>query len=95
MEDDYDMDGFGDEIDEMDDFDLEMDEEDYASGDITDEGLSDAEIEMQASMDGESDTQNGATMYSNYGGSVDLDSLSDEQRDLYDNAYHSSYEAGR
>lgn len=93
MDEDYDMDEFGDEIDEIEDFDdfsLDEDGEDYASGDI---GMSNDEIEIQGAMDGETDAMSGSPIYSGYGSMTNLDELTDEQRDLYDTAYHASYES--
>ena len=55
--------------------------------------MDDSEIEQLGSMDGESDAISRQARYASHGSSVDLDELTDEQRDLYDNAYQSSFDA--
>lgn len=75
---DYDLDDF--DTDELDDYD--------SGGD--DGTLDDYAIEEAGSLDGEQESNLGMAGYSCYGSSINLDDLTDEQRDLYDNAYHAS-----
>ena len=51
--------------------------------------LNDYAIEEAGFMDGESDANLKMPLYSSYGSSLQLEELTDAQRDLYDNAYHS------
>lgn len=82
MDDDYDLDDlYGDELEDVD----EGEEDD---GDE----LDDYAIEEAGSLDGEQEEYLGMADYSNYGAGVNLDDLTDEQRDLYDSAYHSGKE---
>lgn len=79
----------------MDDYDDELDEfdtdEDNSEGDLN--SVSDDEVELAGSLDGEFDSEYDAPMYGGYGSSIDLDDLTDEQRDLYDTAYHSGHDS--
>lgn len=81
MEDDFDYDDILNDEDEYEEDECDNEE---------DSGLSDYDIEMAGAMDGEQEGNLGMAEYSNYGSGIDLDELTDEQRDLYDNAYHSS-----
>lgn len=55
--------------------------------------MNDYDIESAGSLDGESDANLGMAEYSSYGAGIDLNALTDRQRALYDNAYHSSHQA--
>ena len=84
MDDDYDID------------DYDEDSDDYESEDDldnVDDGLSNDEVELAGSLDGEFDAEYDAPTYGGYGSSVDLDDLTDEQKDLYDNAYHAGHDS--
>lgn len=72
------------------DDDLEDDEDDE-DGDLL--GLTDAEIEEAGSLDGDSDSGLGNARYSGFGSSIDLDDLTDEQRELYEMGYESGFSA--
>ncbi|MBR2830862.1 hypothetical protein IKE83_00690 [Candidatus Saccharibacteria bacterium] len=84
MDEDYEIDDFNDDSDDFDSDDDTLDDED--------DTLSDDEIELAGSLDGEFDAGHNLSMYGGYGSSIDLDSLTDEQKDLYDDAYHASYD---
>lgn len=79
---------------EDEDFDEDLDvfesDEDTSS---KDEDLSDEEVELAGSLDGEFDAEYDAPLYGGYGSSVNLDNLTEEQKDLYDDAYHAGYDA--
>jgi hypothetical protein len=77
-----------DDLDESDDFDSDDDELDKE----VDE-MSDGEVEMAGLQDGEFDANNGAPAYSQYGSSVDLNELDDDQKDIYDTAYHAGFDS--
>lgn len=79
MDDDYENDGFDEDLDDFDP------DEDASS---KDEDLSDEEAELAGSLDGEFDSEYDTPMYGGYGSSIDLDDLTDEQKGLYDVAYH-------
>ena len=85
MDDEFDIDELDDELED------ELDEEIDDDSDDKGEGLEDSEVEVLGSLDGEFDDESGDS-YSQYGASVDFDELTDEQKDLYDNAYNSSLE---
>lgn len=85
------MDEYEDSEDWDDSDDLLGDEEPQDGGKGR---ISDADLAMAGSMDGESDAVNGMPLYGSYGSSIDLEELSDEQRDLYDGAYYSGHDAG-
>lgn len=70
-------DDFGDGLDEI------------GSGDEID-GFSNYDIEMAGSLDGEQEKGLGMADDSNYGAGIDLSKLTDEQREIYDNAFYSS-----
>ena len=97
--DDYDEDEDFDYDEEMDELEREDLEDDY-------DNLSDSReerIEERFGMnpeeagyaDGEFDSTNDIASYSSYGASIDLDELSDDERDAYDSAYHSGLEENR
>lgn len=84
MDDDY----------EIDDYDGDLD--DFESEDDLDNEkntVSDDEAELAGSLDGEFDAEYDAPMYGGYGSSIDLDELTNEQKDLYDNAYHAGHDS--
>lgn len=70
------------------------DESDYDLDDESDEDedsldrISNADVFMAASFDGDADKNFGNPAGSSYGHSIDLDELTDEQRDLYDSEYY-------
>ena len=84
MDNDYEDEDFDENLDEY--------ESDEDSGDEN-EDLSDDEVELTGSLDGEFDSEYDMPLYGGYGSSVDLDDLTDEQKDLYDDAYHAGYDA--
>ena len=81
-----------------DDFDdylaFDVDEDDYSDSDDGEPRISDADLEMAGSLDGESDAVNGMPLFGSYGSSIDLEGLTDQQRDLYDSAYYAGHDAG-
>ncbi len=84
------MDDYDDEYDEDGLYEDEEDE-DLDESDLEDEdSLDDLEIEMAGSLDGEMDSNLGLADYAGFGSSVDLDSLSDEQKDMYEQSYLAS-----
>ncbi len=89
MEDDLDRMTYSSDIDDAD----EVSEDDDAGSEASRAGLSDYDIESAGFMDGESDANLRMPQYGNYGASFDLSNLTDRQRDLYDNAYHSAQDA--
>ena len=80
-------------MDDYDDYDEDFDEFDMDEDESEDDldSISDDEIELAGSFDGEFDSEYNAPMYGGYGSSIDPDDLTDEQRDLYDTAYHSGH----
>lgn len=84
MDDDYDIDNYDGDLD---DFESEDDLDNEKNT------VSDDEIELAGSLDGEFDAEYDAPMYGGYGSSIDLDELTDEQKDLYDNAYHAGHDS--
>lgn len=52
----------------------------------------DFEVEAAGFDDGNIDKDMHLPTYSSYGSSIDVDELTDEQRDLYENAYFSGEE---
>ena len=98
--DDYDLDSeFDIEDEDFDEDDEEFDDdfnenEDEIEDDIeADDSLSDWELEEHGTLDGETDANLGLADYTGFGASVDLDKLSDEQRDVYEQAYLSGKDA--
>ena len=85
MEDDFDLDKEFDEFSEEDDLDLDEMEP-------TDEDL--AKIESAGFDDGYGDGTYDAGMFQGSGMSVDLDDLSDEEREAYEAGYMDGYEMG-
>lgn len=77
-----------DDTDELDDFDSDDDEPDKELDE-----MSDGEVEMAGLQDGEFDANNDAPAYSQYGSSVDLNELDDDQKDIYDDAYHAGFDS--
>lgn len=80
----------GEDFDEDDkEFDDDFNEnEDEIEDDIeVDDSLSDWELEERGTLDGETDANLGLADYTGFGASVDLDKLSDEQRDIYEQGY--------
>lgn len=55
--------------------------------------MDDYDIELAGFMDGDFDAEYDAPMYSGHGASVDFDDLTDEQKELYDNAYHAGHDS--
>lgn len=93
MDDEYD---FDEDLDRYSDREFELDDymdEDEDDGSVNE--LSDSEVEIAGSLDGEFDAESGAPMYSGYGASVDFEELSDEQKDLYDNAYNAGHDMAK
>ena len=88
--DDYDLDSeFDIEDEDFDENDEEFDDDfDEDEDDIEiDDSLSDWELEERGTLDGETDANLGLADYTGFGASVDLDKLSDEQRDIYEQGY--------
>ena len=83
--DDWDEDMLGDELEN------EFDDEESVSG----SALSDDEVELLGGLDGDSDASLGMPLYGSHGMSVDLDELTDEQRDRYEMGYHAGYDSGK
>lgn len=84
IDDDYDIDNYDGDLD------------DFESGDDLDNRkntVSDDEVELAGSLDGEFDTEYDAPMHGGHGSSIDLDGLTDEQKDLYDDAYHAGHDS--
>lgn len=84
--------------DDIFDTELSADEDDYdedndESEDTLDQ-ISDDEVFMAASFDGDADKTFGNPAGSSYGHSIDLDKLTDRQRDLYDSEYHGNIDNG-
>jgi len=84
MDDEYDLDDFDGDFEQDDDFDSDDDD--------SENDLSNDEIEIAGSLDGEFDGEHDTPLYDQYGASVGLDELTDEQRELYDNAYHAGHD---
>ncbi|MDO4979249.1 MAG: hypothetical protein Q4E47_03835 [Candidatus Saccharibacteria bacterium] len=78
---------------DYDEYDEDFDNFDEDLEDDTEDEVSDYDIESAGSMDGEFDGEYDMPSYSQYGASINLDDLTDEQRDIYDNAYHSGHDA--
>ena len=93
MNDDYDLDNYDDIDRDDEDFDStdEFDDDENFDPGLTNE-LDDDEIAIAGSLDGELDGGKDALSYDQFGSSVDLDDLTDEQREIYDNAYSSSHD---
>ncbi len=84
MDEDYDIDGHDEDLDDFEpEYDLNSE----------DDVISDDEVELAGSLDGEFDAEYDAPMYGGYGSSIDFDELADEQKDLYDNAYHAGHDS--
>ena len=83
MDNDYEDENFDEDLD-----DFESDEDTSSK----DEDLSDEEVELAGSLDGEFDAEYDAPLYGGYGSSVNLDNLTEEQKDLYDDAYHAGHD---
>lgn len=75
-----------DSDEDLDDFEPD---EDTSS---KDEDLSDEEVELAGSLDGEFDAEYDASLYGGYGSSVNLGDLTEEQKDLYDDAHHAGHD---
>lgn len=75
-----------DDLDDLDD-DLEDGEDDQENG------LSDDDVIQLAALDGMQDGSTSMPKGGSYGMSVDLDDLTDEQRDLYDSEYYAGYDS--
>lgn len=84
MDDDYENDSFDEDLDE-----IELDEDNNNES----EDPSDEEIELAGSLDGKFDSEYDALLYGGYGFSINLDNLTDEQKDLYDDACHAGHDA--
>lgn len=82
--------------DDIFDAELSADEEDYDDdeNDNTLDQISDADVFMAASFDGDADKTFGNPAGSSYGHSIDLNELTDEQRDLYDSEYYGNIDSG-
>ena len=93
MDDEYD---FDDDFEEdMDDDEFDDDFDDDLEDDLQDEGndISDLDIITAGEFDGTTDAENGTEPGLPgvcYGGSIDLYSLTDRQRTLYDESYDSA-----
>ena len=88
------MDDYDDEYDEELDNELD-DEDDYEDDDFDDDDakergdvLTDAELEVLGNDDGTFDRVNHMSYQSSFGSSVDLDSLTLEQREAYEMGYN-------
>lgn len=79
-------------MEDYDDFDDEPFSDEFESAEQATE-LDDYAVESAGYLDGESDANLKMPRFGSYGSSIDLDALSDAQRDLYDNAYHSGHDA--
>lgn len=89
MDDEYDIDEYDEDLDDFEPEDDPDDKEDDL--DDKEDDLSDADVELASSLDGEFDAEHDIPMYGGHGSSVDFDDLTDEQRDLYDDAYHAGH----
>lgn len=98
-EDVYDMDeeDFDDETDEYDDDDEGDEFGEYGSGE--DEKFKAEpdvlEASLRGSLDGENDAYSGGSRYSGFGMSVDLDEMTDEEREAYEMGYETGFESGK
>ena len=85
--DDFDEPGYN--LDDEDDFsesDYDLDDDSEAD-DVLDQ-ISDDDVYLAASLDSDVDKSLGNLAGGSYGHSIDLDKLTDEQRDLYDSEYY-------
>ena len=96
----YDYDEDEDRFDIDDDEDL--DDDDFDDDDFDDDlddsssekpKVDDNDVEIDAFIDGQMDTENGNTLYANYGISHPEDELTDEQKDIYEDNYLAGLES--
>ena len=92
IEDDEDLDD--DDFDD-DDFDDDLDDDlDNSDNSIPEKPLvDDNDVEIDAFIDGQMDTENGNTLYANYGISHPEDELTDKQKDIYEDNYLAGLES--
>lgn len=85
-EDDYDEVDFDEDDLDEDGLEDDLGEDDGVAKEGS--GLRIYEVEQAGMLDGENDSADrGGVLYSSYGMSVDLDELSDEERDRYEDGY--------
>ena len=85
IDDDKDLDD--DDFDD-DDFDDDLDDSDTEKPTVDDN-----DVEIDAFIDGQMDTENGNTLYANYGISHPEDELTDKQIDIYEDNYLAGLES--
>ena len=85
-------DDFDDRDDDLDD-DFDEDE-DGGEEAVTGTKMTDDEIEALGSLDGGSDSGVGNHRYSGFGMSVDVEELTDKQRERYEMGYEAGYDSG-